>query len=87
MKNIDSEKLLDKEKIFCSFFDSGYEGDFFDIEGVKHLDNRFIGVVVDGDEKYTAYLDPVTAEIFPQSIFEKSEDGELVEVDPFDVEI
>jgi hypothetical protein len=50
-------------------------------------DGRFIGVVVDGDEKYTAYLDPVTAEIFPQSIFEKSEDGELVEVDPFDVEI
>jgi hypothetical protein len=42
------ELLPEAEKTFHSFHDIGYDCEFFDSEGVKHLDNRFIGVVVDG---------------------------------------
>lgn len=63
---------------FYSFQDLGYNGDFHDAEGNKHLDNRFIGIVVEGGGAYTAYCDSTTGEITAQDIYD---DGGKVDVD------
>ncbi len=59
----------------------GYDGEFYNSEGVKHRDNRFIGVHGDPDDGWTlAYCDSTTAEIYEQDIFEEI-DGEKILVD------
>ena len=57
-------------KRFVSFYEMGYDGEFFDSEGVKHRDNRFIGVYGDPNNGFAlAYCDSTTAEIYEQDIF------------------
>jgi hypothetical protein len=68
-------------KKFISFYELGYDGEFFDSEGVKHRDNRFIGVYGDPDDGWTlAYCDAVTGEIHEEDIFQYV-DGEKMLVD------
>lgn len=52
-------------KQFISFEEMGYKENFYNAEGIKHLDNNFIGVY--GNE--TAYCDSVTGKIFVEPIF------------------
>ncbi len=66
---------------FVSFYEMGYDCEFYDSEGIKHLDNRFIGVYGNPDDGWTlAYCDSVTGEIYEQDIFEDV-DGEKILVD------
>ena len=69
-------------KRFVSFYDMGYQdGEFYDSEGIKHRDNRFIGVYGDPDEGFAlAYCDSTTGEIHFQDIFQYV-DGEKILVD------
>ena len=68
-------------KKFVSFYEMGYDDEFFDSTGNKHLDNRFIGVYGSPDDVWTlAYCDSVTGEIYEQDIFEDV-DGEKILVD------
>lgn len=67
-------------KKFYSFEDLGYDGDFYDAEGVKHLDNRFIGIVVEGGGAYTAYCDSVTGELTAQEVFDDGGKADAEEV-------
>ncbi len=58
-----------------------YDTEFYNSEGIKHLDNRFIGVYGDPDDGWTlAYCDSTTAEIYEQDIFQYV-DGEKILVD------
>lgn len=59
-------------KRFISFYDMGYQdGEFYDSEGIKHRDNRFIGVYGDPDDGFDlAYCDSTTGKIFTQDIYE-----------------
>lgn len=69
------------EKKFYSFQDLGYDSTFYNSEGVRHLDNRFIGIYGNNQDGYElAYCDSTTGIIFEQDIFEKV-DGELILVD------
>ena len=67
---------------FVSFYEMGYtDAEFFDSEGNKHLDNRFIGIYGNPDDGWTlAYCDSTTAEIYEQDIFEEI-DGKKMLVD------
>lgn len=68
-------------KKFVSFYEMGYtDAEFYDSEGVKHLDNRFIGIYGNDDNWQLSYRDSVTGIIYEQDIFEKI-DGQLVLVD------
>ena len=68
-------------KRFVSFYEMGYDGEFYNSEGVKHRDNRFIGVYGDPDEGFAlAYCDSTTGEIHFQDIFQYV-DGEKILVD------
>ena len=68
-------------KKFVSFYDMGYDTEFYDSEGIKHRDNRFIGVYGCPDDGWTlAYCDSTTAEIYEQDIFEEI-DGKKMLVD------
>ena len=75
-------------KRFISFYDMGYDTEFYDSEGNKHLDNRFIGIHGSHDDGWTlAYCDSVTGKIYEQDIFEEV-DGEktLVDIDTVVIE-
>ena len=66
---------------FVSFYEMGYDGEFFDSEGVKHLDNRFVGIHGSHDDGWTlAYCDSVTGEIHEEDIFQEV-DGKKVLID------
>ncbi len=70
-------------KRFISFYDMGYDTEFYNSEGIKHLDNRFIGVHGSPDDGwYLAYCNSVTGEIYEEDIFQEA-DGEktLVDID------
>ena len=69
-------------KKFVSFYEMGYQdGEFYNSEGVKHRDNRFIGVYGEPDNGFAlAYCDSTTAEIYEQDIFEEI-DGKKMLVD------
>ena len=49
----------------------GYtDAEFYDNAGIKHRDNRFIGVYGDPDNGFAlAYCDSTTGEIYEQDIF------------------
>ena len=74
---------------FVSFYEMGYtDAEFYDSEGNKHLDNRFIGIHGSHDDGWTlAYCDSVTGKIYEQDIFEEV-DGEktLVDIDTVVIE-
>lgn len=59
-------------KKFVSFYEMGYtDAEFYDSEGYKHRDNRFIGVYGDPDNGFVlAYCDSTTGEIHYQDIFQ-----------------
>ena len=70
-------------KRFVSFYEMGYDGEFYNSEGIKHRDNRFIGVYGGPDNGFNlAYCDSTTGKIFEQDIYEYV-DGKkmLVDVD------
>jgi hypothetical protein len=70
-------------KRFISFFEMGYDDDFYDSTGCRHNDNRFIGIYGShNDGWYLAYCDSVTGEIYEEDIFQEV-DGEktLVDID------
>jgi hypothetical protein len=76
-----ANRRFNMEKKFYSFQDLGYDSTFYNSEGVRHLDNRFIGVYGSPDDGWTlAYCDSVTGEIYEQDIFEDV-DGEKILVD------
>ena len=57
-------------KKFVSFYEMGYDTEFYNSEGIKHLDNRFIGIHGSPDDGWTlAYCDSTTGEIYEQDIF------------------
>lgn len=57
-------------KRFVSFYEMGYDAEFYDIIGNKHLDNRFIGIYGSHDDGWTlAYCDSSTGEIHEEFIF------------------
>ena len=75
-------------KKFVSFYDMGYDTEFYDSTGNKHLDNRFIGIYGSHDDGWTlAYCDSVTGKIYEQDIFVEV-DGEktLVDIDTVVIE-
>ena len=66
---------------FVSFYEMGYtDAEFYDSNGCRHNDNRFIGVYGDPDGWYLAYCDSVTGEIHEEDIFQEV-DGEKMLVD------
>ena len=68
-------------KRFISFYDMGYDTEFYDSEGIKHLDNRFVGIYGSPDDGWTlAYCDSTTGEIYEQDIFEEI-DGKKMLID------
>ena len=68
-------------KKFISFYEMGYNTEFYDSEGNKHLDNRFIGLYGSHNDGWSlAYCDSVTGEIYEQDIFEEI-DGKKMLVD------
>ena len=72
---------MSKMKRFVSFYEMGYDCEFYDSAGNRHLDNRFIGVYGDPDDGWTlAYCDSTTGEIHFQDIFQYV-DGEKILVD------
>ena len=66
---------------FVSFYDMGYDTEFYNSEEIKHLDNRFVGIHGSHDDGWTlAYCDSTTCEIYEQDIFEEI-DGKKMLVD------
>lgn len=68
-------------KKFISFYELGYDDDFYDSNGCRHNDNRFVGVHGSPDDGWSlAYCDSTTGEIFEQDIFEEI-DGKKMLID------
>ncbi len=58
-------------KKFISFYEMGYDDDFYDSTGCRHHDNRFIGIYRNHNDSWSlAYCDSTTGEIFTQDIYE-----------------